>query len=466
MQKKRFAFDKKNIFVLLALAWPAIAEQLMQTAVNYVDAAMVGSLGAGATAAVAINSPPFWLVTGVFQGFGIGFSVQVAQAIGANDTEKTRKIVRQAVLATLLFGVGLLLISLTFVRKLPVWMGAEAAIVKDASDYIFALSLSLPFMAFQAVFATILRCMGDTRTPLFIGILSNLINIVFNTLLIFQTRVVSFLGFTFTMPGAGLGVAGAAIATSISIVVAGSLLVMIIYRRRGPYRVYLKESYRPDVPILKRALRLGVPVALDRVILSTGQMVMTRLVSSLGTLSLAANHVAVTAEAICYLPAQGVSFSATALVGQRVGANDLKEAKSFGMLSGVTGFIMMAVAALGLFLFAKPLSSIFSPDPEVVELAADMLRIVAIAEPFLGLNIVMAGALRGANDTRWPFYISAMGMWGVRMAFAFTLVYAFDFGLSAVWIAMAIDLWFRGITTTLRFKRGKWLIPLQKTEAV
>lgn len=463
MQQNLSRPQRNHVLVLLALAGPAIAEQILMTAVNYVDAAMVGALGPAATAAVAINSSPTWFIMSFFMGISVGYSVQVAHAVGAKDAETTRNVIRQAVLAALVVGIGMMLICLTFVHQLPVWMGADPEILPDARAYILIVVFALPFSAMQSVFSAIVRCMGDTRTPLVVGIFTNLFNVLLNYLFIFPARQVAIGSLSFTMWGAGLGVAGAALGTAISVCAGGLLLLRSVFTRPHPYKVTVRGSYKPDSAVIRRAFALGAPTALDRIAISTGQLVMTKIVASLGTAALAANYVAVTAEALCYLPAMGISFAATTLVGQSVGAGDREQARQYSKVSGWTGFIFSVCMSVILFVFSVQLASIFSPDPKVISLAASMLRIVSLAEPFFGLSMVLAGVLRGAGDVRWPFFISLIGMWGLRMAGAIFFVFVLKMGLAGVWFGMAMDLWFRGIALAVRTAKGKWLLKsLQK----
>ena len=438
--------------VLLVLGIPAIIEQFLMTLVSYVDTAMVGSLGAGATAAVAINASSTWLINGVLSAVGVGYSVQVAFYAGAKDFEQVRAVVRQAVLAVVFFGLVIMAVGLAISGQLPVWLGAEPEILSDARAYIRIYMLAIPFQCSVAVFSAIFRCMGDTKTPMTLNAASNLINVVLNYFLIFETRPVG----PITMPGAGLGVAGAAIATSISIATSGTLLLVIMYRRKSPYQVHLKENYKPDKFIIRKAFQLSVPVALERITMSSGQIFMTKMVSGLGTAALAANHVAVTAEGLSYMPATGISFAATTLVGQSLGAKNMARAKTYGKLSGWVGFALSTFMGALLFFFSQPLATIFSSDHAVINMAAAMLRIVAFAEPMFGVSIVLSGALRGAGDTRYPFFVGLFSMVGLRCVLAPIFIYGLGMGLEAVWIAMLIDLCVRGLLCIWRFGSGKW----------
>lgn len=457
---------KSKLAVLLLLALPTIAEQLLLTLVNYVDTAMVGSLGAGATAAVAVNASFVWLVNGILAAMGVGYSVQVAHAIGAGKPDRARHVIRQSMVAVVVCGVFFFVLSRILSPHLPVWMGAEPEILEDARAYISIVTLALPFQGASAVFSAVLRCSGNTRTPLFLNTFTNLLNMCLNFLLIYPTRPLTVFGLTFTMPGAGLGVAGAAAATAFSIAVTGTLLALYLFSKKTPYQVHLGESFRPDLATVKKAVSIGLPVAFERVTISLGHVAMTRIVSVLGTLSLAANHVTITAEALCYLPAEGINHAAMTLSGQCVGAREYDQAYEYGKRSAAVGFTLSVFMSLMLWLFARPLASLFSPDPAVIELAAQLLRIIAFAEPFFCLSIVFGGILRGAEDTRFPFLVSLLCMWGVRMTLSLTAVFVFHMELPTLWFIMAIDCSTRCVLTGIRFLSKKWLRRAMKNHGV
>lgn len=454
MKQSSAAGGRSHLLVLMTLALPAIVEQLLLTLVRYVDTAMVGSLGANATAAVSITSSPTWLIASIMAAVGVGYSVQVAHSIGAQDYDTTAKVVRQTLLAVLVIGLSLCGICLLIAPFLPGWMGAEEAIVADSILYLQIYVLSLPFQTASYAFSAILRCMGDTRTPLVLNTTANFLNVVFNFLFIFPTRQVTLGAAVLTLPGLGLGVAGAALGTTLSTAITGIGMALItMFGKQNLYIITRKDDFRPDKTIIKRALELGIPNALEHATVSAGQVFITRINASLGTTALAAAHVAITAEGLSYMPADGISYAATALVGQSYGAGEYKNAKKYGALSGWAGFFCSTFMGLLLFIFATPLSAIFSSDSGVISLSADMLRIVAVCEPLFGVSIVLSGALRGLGDTRVPMFISLAGMWLIRCTTAPLFVYVLGTGLAGSWYAMVLDLCFRGLFCALRFQR-------------
>jgi putative MATE family efflux protein len=389
-------------------------------------------------------------------GMGVGFSVQVAQYIGARKTQAVKETIRQALLAALALGGILLLIFQSLASFLPVWMGAEAAIQSEAIIYLRLIMTVLPCMACSAVFSATLRCMGDTRTPMLLNLGANVLNALLNFLLIYEPRMLRLGGLEFHMWGAGMGVAGAALATAIATGIAGLLMTIAIYRRKGEYKVSLRDSYRPNRLILSTALRLGIPVAMERSVISFGHIALTKVVSKLGTVALAANSIAMSAESFCYLPPNGISFAATTLVGQCMGAGEKDEAQQFGWLCAKSSMFLGIFTGVLLFVVARPLAGFFSPDQAVVAMAASMLRIVSFIQPFSNASIVLIGALRGAGDSKYPFYINLVSMWGIRVLCSPLFIFVFHMGLAGVWVAMSLDLLLRGSIYIIRFRRGKW----------
>lgn len=445
--------QEQRLPVLWHLTWPAIIEQLLGMMVSFVDTAMVGSMGSGSTAAVSVVSSSIWLINGILAGIGVGYSVQVANAVGAGDHARARRVIRQGALAVAAVAVVVLAVMEGLSAFLPRWLGADPEVYPLAVRYLRFYSLGLPFSAVLSVFSAIQRCTGDTRTPLILNGLANAVNIVLNFFLIYPTRLWRGVA----IYGAGLGVSGAAIASAASLAVAGLLLLRTVFLNKNrPVSLGPDEDYRPDPEIIRTAVRLGVPYIGERMTINLGQILMTAMVAHVGTVALAANHIATTAEGMCYLPAYGVSFAATALVGQAVGARDREDARAYGRLSGGMGFAMCLATGGLLFLLAHPIAAIFTPDRAVIAETAKVLRIVAFSEPFFAVSIVMSGALRGARDVRFPMFVALGCMWGIRAVLAPILIFGFGWGLEAVWTAMALDLTVRGVLCALRWRSGRW----------
>ncbi len=450
---------------VLKLAWPTILEQIAFTVLQFTDTAMVGALGAAYSAAVGISSPFFWMVNGLIGAASTGFSIQVAQAVGAGDHPKAQRVLQHSFVVCL--GIGGLACAACFGFSFffPALMGAQPEVLPMARDYMMVLSLSTLFNAFEMSSSSSLRCMGNTRAPMAANLVAIVLNIGVNYLLIFPTHTVTLGGGSFTVWGAGMGVAGAAWGTTVSIGVAGILVFLPLISKNNPLRLVLdRQLLQFERPVLDAALRLGVPVALERGITSLGQIFFLRIVSSLGTVAVAAHHIAVSAEGLSYLPAFGFSVSATTLVGQAVGANLPQESKRFGNISARLGLLCMTATGVILFVFSDGLMSLFTPDAAVIALGGQVLRVVAFAQPMQAFSIIYSGALRGAGNSRWPFYISLVGVWGIRLVLGCLFVFVLHLGLAGAWLAMLIDLCFRGVASWRRFARGGWM-PMEKGAA-
>lgn len=300
--------------------------------------------------------------------------------------------------------------------------------------------------------------MGDTRTPLVFNIVTNLVNVVLNFFFIYPIREIRVLGLEFTMWGAGLGVSGAAIATSIATAVSGALLLRALFRPNNVCSISVRDSFKPIGSIWKEMVRIGYPVTFERVVISTGQLFMTAMVTALGTASLAAHSLGTTVESLTYMPAFGFASAATTLVAQSLGAGRRDLAKRFATRCTVYCVVFMSAMGVVLYLFGGPLISIFTPSEAAVTIGASALRVEALAQPFFALSIVITGILRGARRTKGPLIFGLVGMWAVRLPIAFMLTTRTDLGLTGAWIGMASDLTVRGLVALILLLAGKWLI--------
>jgi len=300
--------NRMTLGAIFALAWPAILEQTLQTIVMYCDTAMVGSLGAQASAAVGLTTPVSWLVCSPLWALGTGFLACISRAIGAKDERTARTAAMQSMFAVVVAGAVMTLITQVISPFLPAWLQADPEIHADASAYFAITCLPMLFRASSVIFASTLRASGDTRTPMVVTSLMNVINVILNFFLIFPTRTLSVLGVEMTMPGAGLGVRGAAIASAVAYVFSGVMMfrAMLRSKRISPRGMKLHL----DKPVMAQCIRVGIPVACTRVGVCLGQVVFLSQVSSLGTISLAAHSLALTAEEAIYLPGYGMQTAA------------------------------------------------------------------------------------------------------------------------------------------------------------
>lgn len=442
------------IWTIVFLALPAVVEQIMITLVQYVDTAMVGSLGSSATAAVGLTSSTTWLFNGLFNAVAVGFSVQVAQHLGGSRREEARQVAAQGLRFGVLFGLGAGVVGVLLSFPLPGLLGAEEALHPSASLYFRIMACAMPFTLGTNLFSAMLRCAGDTKTPMLLNVAANLLNVVLNFLLIYPTRQVNLWGQEITVPGANWGVGGAAVASAVSMALVCLLLGGMLFGKKSPLPLVWGEKVPFQPPTFQAAWRLGLPVALERTTMCVAQIIITTVITGLGTVSVAANHLAVTAESVSYLPAFGIAVAGTTLVGQAMGARNKALAARFARITTGMGVAVMSLGGVLLYVLAPALIRLFSSEPAVIELGAQVLRIVAFVQPLFGISIVAAGALRGAGDSRAPFLISLGTMWGVRISLSFLL--AGSLGLVGVWLAMAAELCVRGVIFLLRLLSNRW----------
>lgn len=439
----------KRIFIL---AWPAMLEQTLQTVVQYADSAMVGQMGAAASAAVGLSSPVNWLVNAPMFAMGVGFLACISRSLGAKDEETARTAAMQSIFAAVVMGLGLMILTLAVSPFLPGWLHADAEIYDTAAHYFFIVSLPMLFRSATIIFSSCLRAAGDTRTPMRVSLLMNLTNICFNALLIFPTGTVR-LG-NLVLPGAGLGVEGAAIATALSYLVSGTLMFLALMR--SPALSLKGRKLKLNKPVMGQCVRIGMPAVFTRISVCLGHVVFLSQVSGLGTIPLAAHSLALTAEEAVYLPGFGMQAAASTLAGNAAGEGD--EAFLRGVTRACTAVAVMIMTVLGglMFLFAEPLLGIFTPDQQVIAAGASVLRIVAVVEPIYAVSIILEGVFNGVGDTRAPFYFNLFTMWGIRILSTALCLNVFHLGLNAVWCCMGADNVTRAILFVIRYGKGKW----------
>ncbi len=439
----------EKLRLIAQLSVPSILSQMSATVMFFIDASMVGSLGARQSASIGLVESSTWLFSGLLSAASMGFSVQVAHAIGANDFERARRILRQGLVCALAFSLALMLLGVAIHSRLPYWLGGGSDIAGDSSMYFLIFSLALPFYQLQNLSGSMLKCSGNMRVPSILNILMCLLDVVFNYFFIFI---------------AGLGVPGAALGTLCAIAVSASLMAWSLLFR-SPYLALKGRpgSFRPTADCVGTAFKIGAPMGLQQILMGGAQIVSTAIVAPLGNISIAANTFAITVESLCYMPGYGIADAATTLVGQGMGAGQRTLTRSFARLSVGMGMVVMTFMAVLMYVFAPDIMSLMTPVEAIRGLSVAALRIEAFAEPMFAAAIVCYGVFIGAGDTLKPAAMNLFSMWAVRLSLAAAL--APHYGLRGVWTAMAIELTFRGCIFLLRLFKGGWMkgIPQKKT---
>ena len=431
----------QQVKLSLMLSYPAILAQLSSVMMQYIDTSMVGHLGAAAGASIGLVSTCIWLMCGFVMAATSGFSVQVAHHIGGNDFRGARDILRQGLVCVLGFSVLVGLLGAAVSQQLPVWLGGGEDIHADASRYFLIMSLFMPAMMMDWTCAAMLQASGNMKVPSILSIGMCVMDVAFNYLFIYVLD---------------MGVVGAALGSGLAEVITGVLMFCFLaFRSRELRLTQERGSYRPDDRVVRKALDISGPMALQNLLMRGGYIAATVIVAPLGTIAIAANSFAITAESLCYMPGVGIADAATTLVGQSIGARRKELAKRFAWITTFLGMGIMGLLAVLMFILAPQMMGLLSPDAPVIDLGARVLRIEAFAELGYAAALVVYGAFVGAGDTRWPSVMNFGSMWVVRIlpAIFITRIY----GLVGFWVCMAVELSFRGSIFLVRLYRGSWL---------
>ena len=447
---------RQQLRLTLALSIPSILANASAVVMHFIDAAMVGQLGADDSASVGLMGTTNWLFEGVLSAFAAGYAVQVAHLLGAKRSVDARQVVRQAIVVCLIFSLMLAGLGLIICRPLPVWLGAQAHIRAHATLYFGTFMLFVPFFMLDIVASSMLRSSGNMRIPSMLNILMCVLDVVFNFFLIFPTRQVTLLDHSITMPGAGLGVVGAALGTACAGLVVAMLMMYYLVFRSSELRLTIdRGTFKPTWKTFKKAIGISSPMGLQHIMMCSASIVITGIVAPLGSIALAANSFGITAESLCYMSGYGIADAATTLIGQSLGARRKRLTRSFAWITVFLGMVIKGVMAVFMYVFATQLMGLMSPVPEVVELGARCLRVEAWSEPLFAAAIICYGVFVGAGYTMVPCGINLVSMWIVRLGLSAIMVTTM--GLYGVWMAMAIELCFRGTVYLLWLSSKKWM---------
>ncbi len=431
--------EKLNLIIGLSI--PSILAQVTSVLMFFIDASMVGHLGAKASASIGLVESSTWLMGSVMGALSTGFSVQVAHFVGANDFVRARQVFRHALVCGLLFSLLVMMTGVAVSGRLPYWLGGGADIAADSSTYFLIFSLAMPFVLLFNMSGAMLKSSGNMRTPSAMSISAAILDVAFNFLFIYQLE---------------LGVAGAAMGTLAAYILTSGVQTYMATCRSKILALRLDRTrFQWMWQYVRTAVKISTPIAIQGVLMSGAQVVSTLIVAPLGNIAIAANSFAITVESLCYMPGYGIGDAATTLVGQTHGAGRMDLCKNFAHLAVGMGMAVMAVMGVVMYIFAPEMLGLLSPVAEIRDLGAGVLRIEAFAEPFFAASIVTAAVCVGAGDTLRPAIINLCSMWFVRLSLAWML--SKSMGLRGVWIAMAAELTFRGTLFLIRLFRGNWL---------
>ena len=435
--------EKLNLIVGLSI--PSMLAQISTVLMFFIDASMVGHLGAEASASIGLIESTTWLVGSLLSAAATGFSVQVAHFIGANDFVKARQVFRHALICGLAFSVFLSLIGVGIHSHLPYWLGGGADIASASSGYFLIYSLVLPFVYLYHTSEMMLKSAGNMHTPSVMAILVCICDVIFNYIFIYICKL--------EVVGAAMGTALAYICISLPNLYLSACKNRMLNLRQDHVRFHWVKEY------VQRACKISIPIAIQNILMSGAQIVSTMIVAPLGNIAIAAHSFAITAESLCYMPGYGIGDAATTLVGQTHGAGRIDLCRNFAYMTVGLGMLVMALMGVIMYVFAPEMIGVLSPVEAIRQLGTTCLRIEAFAEPFFAASIVTYCVCVGAGDTFKPAAINLGTMWLVRLTLAYAL--SKSYGLEGVWIAMATELTFRGVLFLIRLFRGSWMKSFQ-----
>lgn len=457
--------SRKPYQTIFMLAWPVFVEQISTTLVNFVDTAMVGSMGKEATAAISISGSPNMAVVGIIAALGVGITACVAKAAGSGDTGAVRKLMRHVLLVALYIGVPAALLLMALCRLIPLWMGAEPAILNTAAQCNLITGFGRIFNFAAICFHAAFRGYGDTKSPMVANVALNIINVVGNFFLIFPTRTITVLGYAFLVPGAGLGVIGAGTATAVAMLASGLIAFYNAFKKSNPYRVALGNGwYKPERELSRSIFSISLPAMLERFCLTPASILVGSSIAALGTASVAARSLCLTAESLSYMPAFAFQTAITTLVGQAYGAKKLELADRFVRVCLQVAGIVMFFTGLALFIFADPIISVFTPDREVIRMAAACLRVEASIQVPQVLGWIYGGALRGVGNTRIGFVLNAITSWGIMVPGMVLGIRLFGLPLEQVYWVIGVEIVVRSVMFWRCYKHYRQDIELQRGE--
>ncbi|WP_028308024.1 MATE family efflux transporter [Desulfitibacter alkalitolerans] len=430
---------------IMKLALPAIFEMILHMMVGLVDIAMVGRLGADSLTAVGLGGQFIYTTIFLFAAVGIGAGAIIARAIGAQNFQEASRISGQALSLAALLGVIIGVFTWFLAPAIFNIFAPNEVVHTLGVEYLRILSLSSVFLLVLLIGESACRSAGYTKIPLKVAMIGNTINIVLNYVLIFGK-----LGFP------ALGVKGAAIGTLVSFTISCIIILFVLTSGRIPIKITRKHLFPIRWIDFKRIIKLTLPAGGEELVRAGSQITGVYLIIGLGSVPYAAHQVGISIESISFMPGYGFAIVAAALVGQSLGSKDPGRAHRLAFKTMYLAVATMTAAACVFFFFSEPLVRIFTTDESIIPLASAVVKIAAFAQTAIAIEMIMAGALRGAGDTRFPFYLSIIGNWFIRIPLFYAALRIYDLGLDAVWWITVFQWIVIAVLALWRFKLGRW----------
>jgi len=430
---------------LFQLAWPSLLESLLQTMLGFVDLIFVGSLGPDAIAGVGLGSRLMMVLQVLFMGLSVGNTALVARAVGAQDKPEAERVAKQSLVISSLLSLLIAAAGLFYSQEIIGLMGATTEVTRIGAGFLRIVAAFSLFLSIMMVGGGTLRGSGDTRTPLVITAIINVINIIFSYLLVFGN-----LGFP------RMGAVGSAAATTIARGVGAALMLYVLFKRGSVLKLPLRGGWKITRDVARRILGVGGPAAVEQIVFQMGLLVFNVITVSFGTDALAAQQIAFNISNFSILPAFAFGIAATTLVGQSLGAKDPARAEASAWQALKGSMVWMSLMGVGFLIGRYPLVGLYTDDPNVRSVAAMCMVFIACTQPMQSVSMVVASALRGAGDTRSTMVITSISVWLVRVGLGYLIGIVLGLGFMGVWIAWVADFTTRAVLIFLRFRSGRW----------
>lgn len=444
--------DESNIRKsVLKLVGPAVSEQILFMILGVVSTVFAGRLGEEAISAVGLINTLVGFIIALFVALSTGSTVLVARLIGEDERDKAKECVRHSVLLGALLSV--LLSILCYIFATPIlkvfFSSAESSVIELAEIYFKITLYTFPLALINIIVSGSLRGAGDTKTPMIIGYVVNILNILLNCLLIFG---VDF----YFVKVSGMGIVGAALAVTISRAVGGLLSIGVFYIPKSIVRINIFEKFKFDFVLVKRILNVGIPAAMEQIVMQGGFLMLQIVISGMGTTAMAVYQIGMSINSICFIPIWGFGIAATTMIGQSLGARKPQLAEKCGWDTLKMGLPVTVVLSAIIFIFAEQLVQVYNTEPEVIAIGTTAIRIFCLSQPFLSVVVIFSGGLRGAGDIMYVMITSFVGIWAFRIALTVILNYLFHMGIMGTWLAVCLDFLIRSMMYLVRFKKGRW----------
>ena len=437
-----FVENRKLIKNIFQITLPAVFDLLAQTLIMALDMKMVSSLGPSAISSVGVGTAGMYALIPALIAVATGTTALLSRAYGADNKLDGKKAFAQSFFIAVPLGIILTIIFLLFSEQIINLVGnAKDMNLSDAILYQNMTVIGFPFLGVSIATFYAFRAMGENKIPMIGNTLALVLKIILNFLLVYLFK---------------WGIFGAALSTTLTRLFSAIFSIYLVFWSKKNWISLELKDLKFDYFTSKRILKVGIPAAVEQLGLRIGMLIFEMMVISLGNLSYAAHKIALTAESISFNLGFAFSFAASALVGQELGKGSSQKALKDGYICTIIAMIVMSTFGLLFFIIPQFLVSLFTKDKDVIELATMALKIVSICQPFSGASMVLAGALRGAGDTKSVLLITYLGIFLVRIPITYLFLDVLNFGLAGAWIVMTIDLVIRSSLAFYIFRRGKW----------